>query len=398
MDNRKIKKVFFISENRKAICTKEKIDICDNKNNIEKTFESKNCDLFKVKNSNFLAYIEYEPIKPRDPRARRDAITAHDLIGKGKTTLIDAETLTVVEEIPHPLINPVALQENKVIVGLCGLHVVSYVRESKILYKDDHPMFCNNRDFFVLSDTHFGVLNIYSLHPGISTLNVFYFKDHRNQPPDFIGDCLYVCGIFPLMNGQFFMHSHKDGVFKMGIYEYDNRLTAIREIVCSHYIIFSELLLLSDNVTLIGRSKDNIFYLIDTNTFSIETLPLKLDSIVQMALTHNGNLIGVKQDGQYLDLDQCILKYSQTRAILYRDTDFPVEMINIITGYEGSYRRFFEVMSPVREVLNRDTAFSQDVSSVISDYDGRYVKFSGNTSEIVEKEPEAGMTTRKNML
>jgi len=127
MDNRKIKKVFFISENRKAICTEEKIDICDNKDNIEKTFESKYSNLFKVKNSDLLAYVEYKPIKPRDPRARRNALTGRDLMGNGKTLLIDAEKLTVVEEIPCLLINPIALLENKVIVGLCGLHVVSYV-------------------------------------------------------------------------------------------------------------------------------------------------------------------------------------------------------------------------------------------------------------------------------
>jgi len=227
-------------------------------------------------------------------------------------------------------------------------------------------------------------------------LNVFYFRDYRNRAPDFAGDCLHVSGICPLMNGQFFMHSYKDGVFKMGIYEYYYSLTAIHEIVYSNYIIFSELLLLADNVTLMGRSNDNIFYLIDTNTLSVEELPLKLDSIVQMALTKEGNLVGVKQNGQYLDLDQCIFKHSKTRAVLYRDTDFPVEIINTITGYEGSYRRFFETVSPVREILNRDTAYPQDVSSIISDYEGRYVKFSGNTSEIVEKEPEPN-TLKKGM-
>jgi hypothetical protein len=354
MQNR-IEKVLRLSKEYKAIWTSEKINICDNKGNIEKTFENKNSDLFKVKNSDLIAFVEFTPSAPQGTRPRRDAISGYSLLGKGKTTLIDSEKLTVIKEISYPLENPLALQENKVIAGMCGSRAVCYVLESNRLCIDDNPMFATNRDIFVLSDTHLGFLNMYPYKTDTSTLNVYSFGRKQNPSLDWIEKYMYVCGISSLTNGRFFMHWLHEGVYKSGIYEYDNikKLVPIHETKQSPHIIFSELLLLADNVTLIGRSTKNIFYLIDTDTLAMEALPFKLDSIVHMALTKEGNLIGVMSDGRYLDLDQRILEHSKTHAVLYRDTYYPLALINIIAGYAGNYGGFFDAKPSIPDMVEK---------------------------------------------
>src|SRR5690348_3762750 len=123
MENRKITKAFFISEKRKAICTDEKIYICDEKDNIEKVFERKPGDLYKIKNSHLLALVEYHPIEPRIRGQRRNAITANHLMHRGKTTLIDSESLAVVNETPHPITNLLALENQW--IGVYGQCLVS---------------------------------------------------------------------------------------------------------------------------------------------------------------------------------------------------------------------------------------------------------------------------------
>jgi len=128
------------------------------------------------------------------------------------------------------------------------------------------------------------------------------------------------------------------------IYQIDSKkyIHIIRERKNAESIHFSEILLLLDNKTLIGKSYDGELYLIDTDTLAVEQLSIKLP--VHELIWKESRLFAIFNNAEQSEVEELISNKKFIYQALYENEKLPVELIKIMVEYTRDVR-FFKKLS-----------------------------------------------------
>ncbi len=299
----------FISEKYEAIYADDKIIIRNSKTKEqEKILQGELC---KIKNSNFLAHTELS--SPDYP--------------EGKTTVLNLESLETVIEIPYDLKNMISVSDRTCLIG--------YNNEKLLLFCDlatqrlhTFNVYKNILNCVALSEDYFSLL----YH---DYAQIIFVKDfiRFNWCWD-IQNAKQICG---LSNHQFFVQDQFNNFF---IYQVDSKkdIHIIRDRNNAESIHFSEIILLSDDKTLIGKSYGGELYLIDTDTLAVEKLPIQLP--VHALLWKESRLFAIFDNGEQGEIEELISNKKAIHQTLYENKELPVELIKIMVEYTSDARFF----------------------------------------------------------
>lgn len=338
-DRTKIKKIFFISENRKGLVLNDRALLCDDKDEIIKEWKGNSIDLIKIKNSSWVAVVHREMGQIRDPRARRLAVTGENMFLPGKTELMHIDKLD-----DKPFIIPYGVSEgfflNDQFLGFSGLRVI--VCDFKKM--NDYPlgMVYNASNFISLNDSLMMGTFQYGNDVGVLHLKNNTIYTTMTYP-------LKLKKICALTNDRFFAQAMTGELMVFFISE-PRQVSLLRKICyfslqrqVSFHSLFKEILLLPDSPIVLGRDPNNDLYVIHSETLQIRKIDLKIkEPILEINISENNRVIAVLESGNYLWLDDKILKDSYVHDIFLEETTQPTVLIDMMVNYTLDYVHLFK--------------------------------------------------------
>ncbi|HEX2548900.1 MAG TPA: hypothetical protein VHM20_03665 [Gammaproteobacteria bacterium] len=327
-DRSKIKKILFISENRKGIVLNDAVLICDEKDNILREWKGKNGDLIKIKNHPIVAYVHHVDSPLRRPFMRRNAIIEENLFANGHTHLMHIDQWEKpICAIPYAFSHLMLL--NQKYIGISGLRVV--IQHAHALYHPPRAIgFAQN--YVPINDNYF----IMQTHDGAQVK----FEKRGRILDDFVihSQLSKVC---VLRNDRFLAQD----VNKV-IMIFDLNATQKMKVIHSRPNIpsFEEIIMLPDSDIVLARDQVQNLYLMDTQTLQIQKIFCHINQgIRELALSEKNRIIAVLEDGSYLNIGEKILAHSPMQVLLHQETSLATVLIDKIVKFAGDYHHFFQI-------------------------------------------------------
>ncbi len=335
-DRSKIKKIFFISENRKAIVLNDRALICDEKNRIVKEWQGKDIDLLQIKNQPYVVFTQRNVDPPRDPRARRNAITGliHDTFFPGQTALMHVDKLEEPLQIPYA-VSQMVFMNNKFFGFSCLGMITTNLKEWSATYSG---IVHGASDFVPLNHEYMMGLSKLS---GRGEVEILHFGG--SSLISTLSSSLYLKKICVLTNDQFLAQAKTGELIIYSISKSQRNLLIDLQKQVSFNVFFEEWLLLPDSKIVLGRAADKNLYVIHSETLQVREIDIKAkEPIIELNISENNRVVAVLESGNFLFLDDKILKHSYANEIFLEETTQPTVLIDMIVNYAADYGHLFK--------------------------------------------------------
>ncbi len=297
----------FIDENCHATFLENKIILRNTEKDIQEELKGgKFYNLFRIKNSSLLAHVRIETNDLHNPR--------------GSTTIISIEDFKEIIMLEVPLDTKSTALNNGMLIGMFGQNII--LHEPK-MRQDSFYLQRNNNLNEIVAISNNAIASIFEEYANV----------HSIIPQEF--SSLYLFRIASLekavkLSGDLFLTKIKQSSF-LNFRIYNLSGTCLKDKFYPFMIDFKNFTFLPEQEVVIGLSKEGKLYSIDIDNLDLNQVQITLSKKIEdIYLTKNNELLGVFEDGNFVNLDN---KNEIFNQLCQDDSRTATVVLNLIAEY-----------------------------------------------------------------